>query len=92
MINNISLSCFILIISKITGSLHLAREVEYNILYNMISHGLKLRDRTIRDYCKFFQAIYRLIISFMLIVANKIGLTDFEHMELLKELIILCLI
>ena len=59
-------------INKITGSLHLAREVEHNILYNMISHGLKLGDRTIRDYCKFFQPIYRLIISFMLIVANKL--------------------
>ena len=57
----------------------------------MISNGLEPRDRTIRDYNKYFQPIYQLIISFILIVANKIGLTDFEHIAidgLLKKLII----
>ena len=52
------------------------------MLYNIISHGLEPSDRTIRDYCKYFQSIYQLIMSFILIVANKIGLTDYEHIAI----------
>ena len=66
-------------INKITSTVELAYNAKYNHLYNLISHAIEPSDRTIRDYCKYFQSIYQLIMSFILIVANRIGLTDFEH-------------
>ena len=66
-------------VNKITSTVALSYNARYNVLYNIISHGLEPSDRTIRDYCKYFQPIYQLIISFILIVANRIGLTDYEH-------------
>lgn len=66
-------------INKITSTVKLAYNAKYNYLYNLISHFIEPSDRTIRDYCKYFQQIYQLIMSFILIVANRIGLTDFEH-------------
>ena len=68
--------------NKITSTVVLAYNAKYNHLYNLISQGIEPSDRTIRDYCKYFQPIYRLIISFILIVANKLGLTDFEHIAI----------
>ena len=69
-------------INKITSTVTLSYNARYNMLYNIISHGLEPSDRTIRDYCKYFQSIYQLIMSFILIVANKIGLTDYEHIAI----------
>ena len=69
-------------INKITSTVELAYNAKYNHLYNLISHGIEPSDRTIRDYCKYFQPIYQLIMSFILIVANRIGLTDFEHIAI----------
>ena len=60
----------------------MAYNAEHNNLYNIISHGIEPSDRTIRDYYKYFQPIYRLINSFMLITAQKIGLTDYEHIAI----------
>ena len=68
--------------NKITSTVELAYNAKYNHLYNWISHGIEPSDRTIRDYCKYFQPIYQLIMSFILIVANRIGLTDFEHIAI----------
>lgn len=68
-------------INKITSSITLAYNAKYNMLYKIISNGIEPSDRTIRDYCMYFQPIYQLIISFILIVANKIGLTDYEHIS-----------
>lgn len=51
-------------------------------MYNLISHGIEPSDRTIRDYCRYFQPIFQLIMSFILIVVNKIGLTNFEHIAI----------
>ncbi len=69
-------------INKITSTIELAYNAKYNHLYNLIYHGLEPSDRTIRDYCKYFQPIFQLIMSFILIVANRIGLTDFEHIAI----------
>ena len=69
-------------INKITSTVELAYNAKYNHLYNLISHAIEPSDRTIRDYCKYFQSIYQLIMSFILIVANRIGLTDFEHIAI----------
>lgn len=69
-------------INKITSTVTLSYNARYNVLYNIISHGLEPSDRTIRDYCKYFQPIYQLIMSFILIVANRIGLTDYEHIAI----------
>ena len=69
-------------INKITSTVTLSYNAKYNVLYNIISHGLEPSDRTIRDYCKYFQPIYQLIMSFILIVANRIGLTDYEHIAI----------
>ena len=69
-------------INKITSTVALAYNAKYNHLYNLISHSIEPSDRTIRDYCKYFQPIYQLIMSFILIVANRIGLTDFEHIAI----------
>ena len=69
-------------INKITSTVALSYNARYNMLYNIISNGLEPSDRTIRDYCKYFQQIYQLIISFILIVAHRIGLTDYEHIAI----------
>ena len=69
-------------VNKITSTVTLSYNARYNMLYNIISHGLEPSDRTIRDYCKYFQSIYQLIMSFILIVANRIGLTDYEHIAI----------
>ena len=69
-------------INKITSTVELAYNAKYNHLYNLISHAIEPSDRTIRDYCKYFQSIYQLIMSFILIVASRIGLTDFEHIAI----------
>ena len=69
-------------VNKITSTVTLSYNARYNMLYNIISHGLEPSDRTIRDYCKYFQSIYQLIMSFILIVSNKIGLTDYEHIAI----------
>ena len=69
-------------INKITSTVTLSYNARYNMLYNIISHGLEPSDRTIRDYCKYFQSIYQLIMRFILIVANRIGLTDYEHIAI----------
>ena len=66
-------------INKITSSVVLAYNAEYSYLYALISHSLQPSGRTIREYRRCFGLIYKLIMSFILIVANKIGLTDFEH-------------
>ena len=68
-------------INKVTSTVTLAYNAKYNYLYNVISHSIEPSDRTIRDYCKYFQPIYQLIISFILIVANRIGLSDFKHIS-----------
>ena len=41
-------------INKITSTIVLAYNAKHNDLYNMISHGIELSDRTIRDYIKYF--------------------------------------
>ena len=69
-------------INKITSTVVLSYNAKYNVLYNIISHGLEPSNRTIRDYCRYFQPIYQLIMSFILIVAYKIGLTDYEHIAI----------
>ena len=69
-------------INKITSTVVLAYNAKHNDLYNIISHGIEPSDRTIRDYIKYFQSIYQLIMSFLLIVANRIGLTDYEHIAI----------
>ena len=69
-------------INKITSTVQLAYNAKYNNPYNLISHSLEPSDRTIRDYCKYFQPIYQLIMSFILIVANRIGLTNYEHITI----------
>ena len=69
-------------INKITSSVELAYNAKYNDLYNIISHGIEPSDRTIRDYCVYFQPIYRLVMSFILIVSNRLDLTDFEHISI----------
>ena len=69
-------------INKITSSVELAYNAKYNHLYNLISHGVEPSDRTIRDYRMYFSLIYKLIMSFILVVANRIGLTDFEHIAI----------
>lgn len=69
-------------INKITSSIVLAYNAKHNYLYNIISHGIEPSDRTIRDYCVYFQPIYRLVMSFILIVANRMVLTDFEHVSI----------
>ena len=51
-------------VNKITSTVTLSYNARYNMLYNIISHGLEPSDRTIRDYCKYFQSIYQLIMSF----------------------------
>ena len=60
----------------------MAYNAKHNNLYNLISHSLEPSDRTIRDYYKYFQLIYQLIISFILIIANRIGLTNYEHITI----------
>ena len=61
-------------INKITSTVELAYNAKYNHLYNLISHAIEPSDRTIRDYCKYFQSIYQLIMSFILIVAEHIAI------------------
>ena len=51
-------------------------------MYKWISNGIEPSDRTIRDYNCYFRQIYQLIMAFILIVANRIGLTDFEHISI----------
>ena len=51
-------------INKITSTVTLSYNARYNVLYNIISHGLEPSDWTIWDYCKYFQSIYQLIMSF----------------------------
>ena len=69
-------------INKITSSIELAYNAKYNIMYKWISNGIEPSDRTIRDYNCYFRQIYQLIMAFILIVANRIGLTDFEHISI----------
>ena len=69
-------------INKITSTVQLAYNAKHNNLYNLISHSLEPSDRTIHDYYKYFQLIYQLIISFILIIANRIGLTNYEHITI----------
>ena len=69
-------------INKITSSVVLAHNAKFNYLYNLISHAIEPKDRTIRDYREDFQGIFQFIMSFILIVANKLGLTDFEHIAI----------
>lgn len=52
-----------------------------NMLYRIVCKGINPSDRTIRDYVRYFQPIYQLVMSFILIVTNRIGLTDFEHIS-----------
>ena len=66
-------------INKITTTVQLARNARYDILYNVISNGIEPSDRSIRDYNKYFQPIFQLVLSFILITANRIGLTNFEY-------------
>ena len=67
-------------INKITSSIQLARNAKYDILYSAISNCIEPKDRTIRDYNKYFQPIFQLVLSFILIVTNRIGLSDFEYL------------
>ena len=69
-------------INKITSSVVLAYNAKFNYLYNLISHGIEPKDRTIRDYRTYFQGIFQLIMSFILIVTNKLGFTDFKHIAI----------
>jgi len=67
-------------INKITSTVILSYNTRYNMLYNIISHGLEPSNRTIRYYYRYFQPIYQLIMSF--IISNRIGLTDYEHIAI----------
>lgn len=69
-------------INKITSSVQIAYHAKYNYLYGLISNSAEPSDRTIRDYNKYFQPIYQLIMSFILYTANILGLTDFEHISI----------
>ena len=44
-------------INKITSSVELVYNANYNHLYNLISHGVEPSDRTIRDYRMYFSLI-----------------------------------
>ena len=69
-------------INKITSSVQVAYQAKYNHLYRLISNSAEPSDRTIRDYNKYFQPIYQLIMSFILYAAKTIGLTDFKHLSI----------
>lgn len=69
-------------INKITSSMQVAYQAKYNHLYRLISNSAEPSDRTIRDYNKYFQPIYQLIMSFILYAAKTIGLTDFKHLSI----------
>ena len=63
----------------------LAHNAKFNYLYNLISHAIEPKDRTIRDYREDFQGIFQFIMSFILIVANKLGLTDLNILRLMGQ-------
>ena len=67
-------------INKITSTVQLARNAKYDVLYSIISNGIKPNDRPIRDYIKYFQPIFQLVLSFILIVVNRIDLSDFKYL------------
>ena len=58
----------------------MARNAKYDVLYSIISNGIKPNDRSIRDYIKYFQPIFQLVLSFILIVVNRIDLSDFKYL------------
>ena len=58
----------------------MARNAKYDVLYSIISNGIKPNDRPIRDYIKYFQPIFQLVLSFILIVVNRIDLSDFKYL------------
>ena len=67
-------------INKITSTVQLARNAKYDVLYSIISNGIEPNDRPIRDYIKYFQPIFQLVLSFILIVVNRIDLSDFKYL------------
>ena len=50
-------------------------------LYRFFSQKTTPEGRTIRDYKLIYKEIYRLIISFTLIVTQKLGLSNFNHLS-----------
>ena len=57
-------------INKITSYMEFDYNTKFNYFYNLILHSIGPSYRTIYNYCKYFQLIYQLIMSFILIVAS----------------------
>ena len=66
----------------ITSSVVIARESESNELYQFVSNGTIIADRTLRDYRRTYKELYEKLLSLTLIFAYCIGITDFNYIAL----------
>ena len=66
----------------ITSSVVIARESESNELYQFVSNGTIIADRTLRNYRHTYKELYEKLLSLTLIFAYCMGITDFNYIAL----------
>lgn len=59
-----------------------ARESESNELYQFVSNGTIIADRTLRNYRHTYKELYEKLLSLTLIFAYCMGITDFNYIAL----------
>lgn len=68
-------------IDKIESSIRISEMAKSDIYYRFFTGKTTPGDSTIRDYRMIYDHIYQLILSFTLIVAQKLGLSTFKHLS-----------
>ena len=68
-------------IENITSSNKISERSKTDNFYRFFSNKTTPNGRTIRDYKLIYSEIYKMIISFTLIVAQNLGLSNFKHLS-----------
>ena len=75
---------------KEESSREISKSAKSNNWYRMFCGEIEPSSRSIRDYRKIYNAIYQLILSFVLIVTHKLDLSDFYHVSVDGTIMLAC--
>ena len=77
-------------IDKIQSSIEISNKAKFDLVYRSLCGEIEPSDRSIRDYRNIYDSIFQLILSFTLIIAQKIDISSFYHLSADGTIMLAC--